>query len=137
LGSGEIGDTLGELLVDNMTTTDITFEDMLWFVMRNKTDKCFRGMNILQIAYILKQALDEGSLWYNAINGNITGMIVFSIDNNKKIIFVKHNLAMSIATLKQFAAKAKRDFGNYTFHWYRRDKHKVHTGKQLYKSIGV
>jgi len=115
------------------------FKDLLWFVMRNRSNKTFVGMSYLQVATLLKVGLDDNTLWFKEDgNGKILGMVLGEIDTAKKQIFIKENLAMSKANLIEFSRKARQEFPDYVFHWFKHGKHKTWpTDKFFRKLIGV
>lgn len=114
-----------------------TFEDLFNFVLENKGNKCFRNIQPLNIASILKRGLDENSLWFKEENDKIVGMVVADIDHIRMHIFVKHNLAMSLKNLKEFAAKVKKEYPNYYMHWNKNDRHKTWDNSKFYKKLGI
>jgi hypothetical protein len=85
----------------------------------------------------LKVGLDTNSLWFKEVGGNITGMILFEVDREKKMGFIKENLALTKANLIEFAKKAIRDYPDYTLHWYKNGKHKVWPTQKFYKKLGA
>lgn len=114
-----------------------TFKDLFYFVLKHKRGKVFRGMLPLQIAAHLKLGLDTGCLWFKEVNGQITGMILFEVDREKKMGFIKENLALTKSNLIEFAKRAIRDYPGYTLHWYKNGTHKVWNTSKFYRKLGV
>ena len=117
---------------------NVTFGDLIKFILENKTDKVFIGDTELQIAQKIYDAANDKTLYYSQDeHNNITGMILAEKIEERKVIFVTENLAMNIGNLIQFAKKAKEQFKDYHLEWLKRGIYKHHNTKQFYKKLSV
>ena len=114
------------------------FKDLLDFVLAHKSNKVFRGDTDSQIANKLYAGIHHQSLFFHTdSNGTIVGMILADRDDNNKLLFVTENLALSLATLKIFARKAKELWPDYKLEWNKHDIHKKHNTDKIYKKLGI
>jgi hypothetical protein len=120
-----------------MTALTPTFEQLIDFIMANKTNKVFKNMSLLEIAQEVKTALDENLLYYYTDSNKILGMILADKDEANKIIFVRRNLAMTFDTLKLFAIKASKQFPGYKLRWFKHGIYKRHNTEKFYKKLGI
>jgi hypothetical protein len=115
-----------------------TLKDLIDFVIANKSNKVFRGDSDNTIANKLYAGVHHQSLFFHTdSNGKIVGMILADRDDEKKLLFITENLAMSLATLKIFARKAKERWPDYKLEWHKHDIHKKHNTHKLYKKLSV
>lgn len=110
--------------------------DLIRFILQNKKDKVFIGMDEPEIAARIKQGIDERSLYYGIDgDGKLTGLILAEIVHDKKLIFVTENLAMSIENLKTFARRAKQEFPGYRLEAMRHGSHRRFDTNKLYNKL--
>jgi hypothetical protein len=110
---------LTELQVDNMPT----FKELLDFIVSHKGNRTFLYYDIAQIAFMVKEALDENSLYFALDSNNkITGMILAKVSSASKTIWVEENLAMTMNNLKQFVRKAKTQFPGYNIEGFKHSR---------------
>lgn len=100
-----------------------TIKDMIKFILAHRKDKSFIDLSIGQIAYILLEGIKNNTLYYATLNSQITGMILATIDKEKKVLFVIENISMSIANMKRFFQAAILDHPNYTYESMRHGRH--------------
>ena len=111
-----------------------TFKDLLDFILKNKNDKVFLGFSDAQIAYAIKEGIDNGTLLYSvSSNGNLDGMILAKENKVDKILFITENLAVSMSNLKQFAKIAMERWPGYKLEFLKHNKHKIQDLEILYK----
>lgn len=115
---------------------EFTLKDMFDFVLKNKKDKTFLGMNDTEILIALREGLLNGILLYSFNDKEeIDGMILAEISKESGTIFVVENLAMSLANLKKFAKKSKETWPEYKLEWLKHGIHKTHDTKKFYKKL--
>ena len=116
----------------------LTFKDLFDFVLKHKGTKTFMGFSDEVIAGMLKRGLDEETLLYALDNDNhICGMILAVKDDEKKVLFITENLAMSISTLKLFAKIAKERLPDYTLQAVRHCKHRIFNTEKFYNKLTI
>jgi hypothetical protein len=98
-------------------------KQLIDFILANRGNKVFKNYNEAQIAFMVKEALDENCLYY-AINSDNTigGMILAKVSIASKTVWIEENLAMTLNNLKQFAKKAVTQFPGYTFEGFKHGK---------------
>jgi len=97
---------------------DLTFEDLFYFALKHKGN-AFASLKPLQIAYELQKGLKDNCLWYNETEGNITGFLLFEVDNNSKTIFIKALVSKSFNSVKSFASEGLRLYPEYKLMTFR------------------
>jgi predicted molibdopterin-dependent oxidoreductase YjgC len=113
-----------------------TLKNLIDFVMANKTNKTFIGMNYNEIVRLIFTGINDGTLLYALDNdGNIVGMILAEQRVDKKVLFVTENLSMCLSTLKQFAKIAKERCPDYKLEWFKHGIHKQHDTNKIYKRM--
>lgn len=113
-----------------------TFKDLYDFVLKSKGAKTFINYSDERVLCMLKEGLDDNTLFYNVnTEGKITGMILAVKDVKHKILFVTENLAMSLTTLKEFARKAKQTFPEYQLQAIRHGGHRKFNTEKLYNKL--
>jgi len=116
----------------------LTFGDLIEFILKNKSDKTFIGQSLQNIIDNVGTALDNETLFYAVDeSGNITGMILAEIREEAGVLFVTENLAMSINTLKGVAKKARIMFPQYKLEWLKRGIHKKHDTNKIYSKLTI
>jgi len=114
------------------------FLDLVNFVFNHKADKTFMGYPLSRIILMLKTGIDEGTLLYSLDNKNrVTGMVLAEKDDNKKILLVTENLAMSLPNLKEFAKVAKQRWPGYKLEWIKHGNRKSYDSTTVYKKLKV
>ncbi len=102
-----------------------TFKDLYDFVMVNKTNKSFIGYSEERIIAMLKEGIDDKTLYYAlSPEGKMVGMLLAIKDDKQKILFISENLSMSLHTLKLFAEKGRKMFPGYRLEAMKHSKHR-------------
>ena len=114
-----------------------TIGDLLDFVMLNRGTTTFMGFTEERIAAMLKEGVEENTLFYALDNdGKIRGMILAVKDEKHGILFVTENLAMNMNNLKVFAKKAHATWPHLSLQAIRHGSHRIfNTGKLYHKLI--
>ena len=113
----------------------ITYEHLVKFILANRGDKVFDNCTEEQIVMEVVAGVNAGTLLY-ATDGaeKITGMILAE-KRPDNILFVTRNLAMCKATLKLFAAEAKKRWPEHKLEWLKRGIYKHPNTDTLYKKL--
>ena len=114
----------------------ITIKDIYDFALANKGTKTFMGIRDERILMMIKEAVDAGTLFYHLDSeGRLAGFIIGVKDDVNKVMFVSENLAMSLATLRLFAAKCRALFPNYSIEAFRHGCHRKFNTQKLYNKL--
>jgi hypothetical protein len=116
---------------------DLTVGDLLDFVIAHKTNKSFVGYTIEQIAYMLDEHIRSNTVWWTKENNKISGMMVGTVDEKAKIIFIDENLAMNLNNLKKFATRAKQMYRGYKLMWRKNGIYKNHNTDKVYEKLSI
>jgi hypothetical protein len=114
---------------------DLTFGDLLDFVLANKTNKCFIDMSVSDIIHLLDRKIQENMVWWTTTNSKISGMIIATKDNERGILFIDENLAMNMANLQTFAKRAKQTFKGYKLMWRKHGIYKTPDTNKFYAKL--
>lgn len=126
-------DTLQATFENNLTPS---FRELVEFVLANKSDRTFKGYTDEQIISMLRDGIENHSLYYEqGLDGRIKGMILASVDSQRKLLWVDENLAMSLGTLRRFAQKAKINFPNYSIAGKRHGRDVYFDTAKLYSKL--
>ena len=91
----------------------MTIGDVIDFVIEHRTNKVFKGYSNYQVAGMIIEGVNERRLYYSESEGKITGMILATVDYEKKIVWVEENLSMTLSNLKEFLKKAVVQFHGF------------------------
>jgi len=114
---------------------NFTFGQLIDFILEYRKDKVFTNLSKEQVAFMVKKAVDAGTLYYATDGHKITGMILARKDDEKKILFIIENLALTIKNLRTFAKKAAVDFPGYGFEGIRHKRHAKFNDQKFIKTI--
>lgn len=118
-----------------------SYKDLFEFVLKNKGAKTFMGYSDAEIFDMLVDHLAQNDKFclYYAVNEKceLVGVILFEVNLEDKMIFVTENLAMSLATLRQFAKMAKSRFPGFTLQWLKYGKLKQFNTEKFYRKLKV
>lgn len=120
-----------------MSNNTPTIGDLMKFILANRADKVFIGCSEADILQEIWWCLEHNSLYYNTVDGSITGVILAEPREDTKTLFVTRNLAMSLEVLKKFAEKAKEQFKGYKLEWLKRDILKQHNTDKIYQKLAI
>lgn len=113
-----------------------TFRDLVDFVMANKGTKTFLGYSDERILEILARGFMENTYYYEqGLDGRIVGFILAEVDENRKLVFVTENLAMTLDRLARFTAKLMMDYPGYKMEAYRHGKLVKFNLNKLYSKL--
>ena len=114
----------------------LKFKDMVDYVMANRGDKTFRGYSEEQIIRMLYRGLQEQTLYYEqGLDGRIAGMVLATVNPEKKTIWVDEIIAENIGVVKRFAAKSKSNFPDYAIAAQRHGKTINYSTEKLYQKL--
>lgn len=114
---------IGDMLIESQDDNMPTFKELLDFIVAHKGNKTFLYYDIAQIAFMVKEALDENSLYFVLDSNNkINGMILAKVSTASKTVWVEENLAMTMNNLKQFVRKAKTQFPGYDIEGFKHSR---------------
>lgn len=111
----------------------MTAGDLLDFVINNKGTTTFVGYSDLQIARMIKDGLDDFSIWYAHENDKITGMIL--VEFHDGVMDITENLAMTLSNLKAFARRARKEFPHYRIEAMRHGSKRVFNTEKIYNKL--
>lgn len=113
----------------------MTVGDLLDFVLLNKGKTTFVGYSDLQIAKMIKDGLENFSIWYAHENNNITGMILVEFRTHDGVMDITENLAMTLSNLKAFARRARKEFPQYRIEAMRHGSKRIFNTEKLYNKL--
>lgn len=111
--------------------------DIIDFIEKHKKGDMFASCPAhYDLAVEIDRASKAGTIFYATdLTGKISGMILADILPDKKEIYVKENLAMSISTLRLFAKKALATWPDYKLRWHKHGIYKSHNTEKVYKKL--
>lgn len=118
----------------SITNMQLCFEDLLYFAIRNR-GAVFGDLQPLQIASELWQGLQTNCLWYSHEQNEITGLVLFDKDGDKKQIFVKALVSTSSKPFRDFVKRGFAEFPDFTVDGFKRGSRQHTTFSKLNRKI--
>lgn len=114
----------------------MTVGQLIDWIVLNREGKVFKDFSLNEIAAAVKAGIANKTLYYatNA-DGSISGMILAHPNYRRRVLFVTENMAMSLATLKLFAKRAKAEFPGWRIEAMRHNRHRRFNTEKLYRKL--
>jgi len=114
----------------------MTAGQLLDFVLENKGDKVFRNLSKEEIAGLLVEGLRDETIYFSETSdGKITGMILAYRIPERKVMFVRENLAMNLRNLTLFAKKLAITYPGWSIEALRHGALRQFNTSKLYKKL--
>lgn len=112
-----------------------TLGDLVAFVLLNRSDKSFVGFTEPEITECLVKHIGDNTLYYTTEYNRITGMIIATVDSERRVLFIDENLAMNLTNLRQFAIWAREQFNGIHLMWRKHGVYKHHNTDKVYDKL--
>lgn len=118
-----------------MNERPVTLGDLVRFVLSHRVGEAFKDYSEASIANGIELAANQGTMLYSCNEGQVVGIVVASVNDDCKTMWIHDILATRHGVLRQFISEFTKRWPGYTLQGKRKLKEYTMNTERVCKRI--